>query len=332
MPTTPLMLDLLAPYAAQLRAEGASAQTIDRYTRLLRLFAAWADPCVTPDDMTAPLLTQYQIALSQADQAARSIRLALHALRSFCRWCLRCGYRADDPTLALTWPKAPRSKPKALSSSEIARLHAALAAPIRGRSRSLALWKRNTLVIYLMLYAGLRLGEVCTLRWEHLDLGAGVLRVLDGKGRKDRDIPLAAELWALLEAVPIAAQVGPVIAAGWRTSKGLRPLNESGMAKIFRVWLPGIGIAGIHAHRLRHTCAHYMQINGADVRDIQRILGHESLDTTALYLGEDMERLRAAIDRLPPLGELGQRRTRGPRLRLVEQPAEGSVSKRSPAS
>lgn len=319
-----LVLDQLGPYADQMIGEGMSKQTVDRYCRILRGLVAWADPDhdVEIGDLTPELLGDYQAELGRQELADRTIRITLSAVRSFSIWGVRRKLRLDDPTLTLKWPRPAKTDPKALTGEELRQLHEALGSPPRRRGRSEWMWQRNIRAIYVPLYAGLRLGELCDLAWEHLDLVWGVLRVVDGKGGKDREIPIADELWTVLEQVPRDLRRGPVIPAGWRKRHAEHPeqafFNERGMAKIFSVWLPSIGVKGVHAHRLRHTCATQMRLNGADLKDIQEVLGHESLATTDLYLRSDPERLRAAVNCLPPLAQMGRRRSGRPRLTVLE--------------
>lgn len=296
------ILDALPQFAAEEQGARIGPQTMQRYLRILRAFAVWLDDDAAVLDIAADLVRRYQGELAAAGRAPRTIRLTLSAIRAFCRWAIRAQLRADDPTLAVVWPKIPKTRPRPLAARVLAQLADVLEAPRTGRGRSAWQWQRNVRCITLMLYGGLRLGDACRLDWDHVDLDDGLLYLEQGKGRKDRVVPIHARLDAVLRRVPPAEQRGPVVG-----SRGGAFASEKTLAHIFERWLPQLGVTGVKAHRLRHTCATELRRHGADLKAIQAVLGHESLATTELYLGDDPEELRAAIDRLPGIREMGRR-------------------------
>jgi integrase/recombinase XerD len=145
----------------------------------------------------------------------------------------------------------------------------------------------------LMLFAGLRISEAAALRWRDVDLEAGVLMVIEGKGGKDRAVPihpiLRAELLRVESPRPSWAVVG---------RRDNQPMNQKSLAHLFERWLPDCDLH-ISAHRLRHSFASELLRHGADLRSIQELLGHTSLEMTQRYLMLGSQQLRAAIDRLP---------------------------------
>jgi integrase len=146
-----------------------------------------------------------------------------------------------------------------------------------------------------MLYAGLGISEAAALRWQDVDLEAGTLWVRDGKCGKDRSLPLHAVLLDELALVPVHERQSDHAVVGnrdgsFRTGKGLDHL--------FRRWLPRLGIS-ISAHRLRHSFATELLRHKADLLVIRDLLGHESLETTQIYLTADTAQKQAAVDLLP---------------------------------
>ena len=297
------IVDVLPRFAAETQGEGIGPQTMQRYRRILRAFAGWLDPDATLCDIDTGFIRAYQGELYARRQAVRTIRQSLSAIRAFCRWSIRAGLRADDPTLDVVWPRIPKSLPRPLTADELRQLAAILAAPRRGRGRSAWTQQRNARALSLMLYAGLRLGECCHLEWAALDLGRGVLYVVQGKGRKDRIVPIHPLLATLLARVPAAQRRGAVVGNRDGSCQG-----EKTLAHLCMRWLPAHGLDGVTAHRLRYTCATEMRRSGADLKDVQGILGHASLATTEMYLGPDPDRLREAINRLPAMEEMGRPR------------------------
>jgi site-specific recombinase XerD len=310
-----VIVDLLEVYTASLRGEGKREATIDRYRRALVAFAHWLDESATVDDVTEQLVIDYRDELAALGASERTRALTLSAIRSFCRWCVASKRRKDDPTLLVKWPRLPDLQPKALDGGTLQRLHEALAAFRTGHKQSVWLWRRNRRAIYLMLYAGLRRGEAARLLWRDVDLVNGVLTVRSGKGNKDRCVPLHPVLWDELELINPKRRIGAV--AGH--SDG-RSIDGKTLGHMCDRWLPGLGVEGVSCHALRHSFATELRRGGSDLKDIQDLLGHESLATTEIYLGPDPERLRSAVNRLPGPGAMGKRDGAGApghRLRIV---------------
>lgn len=199
----------------------------------------------------------------------------------------------DDPTIWVEWPKKIRPAPKPLKPEDVHRLFRLIQEPPQLAAWRRPIWQRNVLAIELMLFAGLRLSEAANLRWEHIDLVDALLMVFDGKGGKDRVIPLHHRLQQRLSAIPMAERVGTVL----KTQTG-KPCSDDCLEHIFSRWLRGLGMT-CHAHRLRHTFATQMLRHGADLRSIQVVMGHESLETTMQYILVDPEQTRAAVDCMP---------------------------------
>lgn len=145
----------------------------------------------------------------------------------------------------------------------------------------------------LMLYAGLRLSETAALDWNEVDLHQRLILVRSGKGDKDRSLPIHSTLLDELTQVPARERQGAV--AGKPNGANL---NYKSMAHIFERWLSSLGVR-ITAHQLRHSFANQMLHNGADLRHIQELLGHKSLDTTQVYLMLSPEHLRNAVAGIP---------------------------------
>lgn len=144
-----------------------------------------------------------------------------------------------------------------------------------------------------MLFGGLRISEAAALRWREVDLDAATLMVIDGKGGKDRMVPLHPTLLNELTRVEAPRKTWTV--AGKPDGS---PVKQKSLAHIFERWLPGFGL-NISAHQLRHSFATELLRAGADLRSIQELLGHTSLETTQRYLTLSNHQLRVAVDKLP---------------------------------
>lgn len=163
-----------------------SAHTLDAYRRDLTALTQWAAQTQdgTPvEALQADQLRAFIAAGHRQGLAPTSLQRRLSACRSFYLWLLKHGRIAASPVAGLRAPKAPRKLPKVLDADEAVRLvEVPTDAPLGLRDRAL---------LELFYSSGLRLSELCALRWSDLDLAAGVVTVL-GKGRKQRIVPVGS--------------------------------------------------------------------------------------------------------------------------------------------
>jgi integrase/recombinase XerD len=292
MDHTPRRLtDDVPSYCAALRGAGRRARGIDKYDRTMRRFIAWLGDEATQASITAASVEQYQATLALTCSTS-TICNALSTIRSFCKWSMRRGYRSDDPTVSLDWPRKQRPLPRPYSRNEIATVLAAL--DLRPADDG---WitQRNRRAVLLMLCAGLRLSEAAALQWRDVDLAQQTLTVRDGKGGKQRCIPLHPQLRAELDTVPDDERTSDQAVAGQRDG---RCLCYKALSHVFDRWLRKRGVH-VTAHRLRHTFATELLRHGANIRYIQRLLGHSDLKTTEIYLGIYDNELHDAVQRVP---------------------------------
>jgi integrase/recombinase XerD len=290
--TSPAILGTLESFAATLGGQKNRPRTIVTYRKAVRAFALWLGGDAAIADVTAESIGRYQIA--RGGRAAATIAKDLSAIRSYCRWCIDAQLRLDDPTLRIVWPRRSEPIPRTLKARELRMLDRILAAPLPILDKKARhVRQRERRAVLLMLYAGLRLSEVPKLDWRDVDMDSGTITVRDGKGGKDRALPIHERLASDLAQTPEEAQRGAV--CGHLNG---RPISYKTVPHIFDRWLKGEGL-DISAHQLRHTFATQMLWNGADLRTIQRLLGHASLATTERYLAVEMQQKRSAVDLLP---------------------------------
>lgn len=222
------------------------------------------------------------------DVAPSTRRARWQIVRVFTRWLTAERLIRRDPCATMKAPKQPRSVPRALADRDVARLLGACGDDERLR-----------VIVMLMVHLGLRAGEVARLDLGDIDWRRRTLRVT-GKGGHERLLPIvpaveqALDRWAA--AVPRAG--GPVVCQWDHPSRPLTPETISDyMTRLFvAAGLKRGRYDGISGHSLRHTCASDLVDRGADVRVVQQVLGHQSLDTTQIYLRSiDVETMRAAL-------------------------------------
>jgi site-specific recombinase XerD len=285
--------DTLDQWLAWLASQKLRPRAVDTYRRELCRIVAWLGTDVTVVELDAARLALYQA--ERAHLSASSLRKTLTVVRSYATWCVSVGLREDDPTQRFRWPRKTQPLPRALSSDELACLDRWLTRTPPTLDRVAArLLQRDRRIVLLMLYAGLRRAEVADLDWRDVDLGDGSLVVRGGKGGKDRALPLHSRLAAELERTPKQERRGAVV----RSVRGGEKLSHKTIGQLFERRLRAEGLH-MSAHQLRHTFATRLLAVGADLRTIQDMMGHESLETTARYLQSDLTLKQAAVRRLP---------------------------------
>jgi len=292
--TSPTIASTIPSYEEHLAGDKLQPRAIDTYLRELRAFIRQLGEEPTVAQVSYQTITRYKIA--RRDLAPATIRKMLTVIRSYSKWCIQAGLRTDDPTIQIAWPKATDPLPRALTTSELRRLEAALDAPIKGDAKVKRVRRRDKLIILLMLYTGLRLAEVAGIKWSDVDLDAGLLIVRSAvaKGGRERMIPLHARVIAELREVPERQQYGALCG-----HPDGRHLSRKTIPHIFDRWLREEAGLHISAHRLRHTFATRLLREGANLRSIQKVLGHASLATTERYLMVDTSETKEAVDLLP---------------------------------
>ena len=267
-----------------LGAAGISAGTRRGYATDLREFALWFGPSRQLDEVDVRVLTDWVAELGRARPggklAAATIGRKLAAVRSLVRFSLG----PEHVPNAILAPRRPRRLPDAPKQHEVEEL-------IKAINVDGPLGLRNGALVELVYSCGLRAAEAVGLDLGDVDFEQERVHVREGKGGKDRIIPLGEE--AALLVARYLRDARPELARGandalFLSARGRR-LDTSTLRRI----VP-------HPHRLRHAFATHLLDGGADLRTIQELLGHSSLSTTQVYSHVDPRHLRRAYDRAHP--------------------------------
>lgn len=283
---------------------GLSTNTLSAYRSDLTLFARWLAgqrrpglAAATEADVMGYLAARW----AGARATASNRRLA--ALRRYYRWALRERRRDDDPTLKLERARQAPRRPGTLSEAQV---EALLAAPTGDG----ALARRDRAMLELMYASGLRVSELVGLKTVHLGLDEGVVRVVGGKGGKDRLVPFGDVAAERLRAWLDGARA-EVLGGGdseflfvTRHSAGRRAATGMTRQMFWTLVKRHALTAGIDAplspHTLRHAFATHLLNHGADLRVVQLLLGHSDISTTQIYTHVARERLRVLHARHHP--------------------------------
>jgi len=248
---------------------GFAPKTQTGYIRAVRHFTVFFGR--SPDQASTEDLRRYQLHLRSIGSAPPSMNAAATALRFFFEVTLERG----DLAAALTSVRQPQRIPVLLSPQEVARLldHAP---GLKARA-----------ALSLAYGAGLRASEVVFLRVSDIDAERQMIRVEQGKGRRDRNAMLSDDLLELLRAWWRAGRsTGVMLPGGWLFpgQDRINPMSTRQLSRIFHGAKAAAGIdKKVSLHTLRHCFATHLLEQGVDIRVIQILLGHKKLETTARY-------------------------------------------------
>lgn len=292
-----------------------SAETSRAYRSDVVAFARWVarSGVDRPSGVDRMLLRRYLAYLGTRGYSRATIGRKAAALRTYFEWCLRRGTVGENPARSLSAPSARGRLPVVLSHGQMSVLldpqgtpglpggsmpgstPGSTPGPAPGsprREEEVAVGVRDDAVVELLYAAGLRVAELCGLDLQGVDLGGRTVTVR-GKGDKERRLPIHDRCVAALgrwlsEGRPVLARPDGPAEAVFLGRRGRR-LDPREVRRLLDRRSP----VPTHPHALRHTFATHLLDGGADLRVVQELLGHASLQTTQVYTHVSKERLTA---------------------------------------
>lgn len=281
-----------------------SAHTVRAYSRDLAEFAEFVKKKTgrppTPGDLDMPLVRGYLASLFGHNDPS-TISRKLSTLRSFGKYLVRRGVRADNPVTLVAMPRKPKVLPRFLSVDEACNV---MVTPDEDTPAG----RRDRALLEVMYGSGLRVSEVCALDVGDVEASQSTVRVRQGKGGKERIVPFGgAAMTALDSYLEVRSELRHPrtnvqqdpralflnVRGGRLTTRSVaRLVNKSSTQAGTRVT--------VSPHALRHSCATHLLDGGADLRSIQEILGHASLRTTQRYTHLSIDHLMNVYDRAHP--------------------------------
>jgi len=270
-----------------------SASTIDHYAHALAQLAAFAEARglqrwrdLRPDQAQALLADQHR----RKAYSPATLRGIASAWRSFFRWLAREGEVEANPAIGLRSPKVKRKLPQVLDADEMTQL-----VEVPGDDPDAV---RDRALLELLYSSGLRVAELCGVRWRDLDAADGTLRVT-GKGNKTRIVPVGAKALEALRALreqDACGDADPLV----RGRRGA-PLTPNGVRARLRKRAQEQGVwKRVYPHLLRHSCASHLLESSGDLRAVQELLGHADIGTTQIYTHLDFQHLAKVYDAAHP--------------------------------
>lgn len=292
------MASWLVQYLEWLRSHNYSESTVSNRESYLALFVAWAEErgITRPSEVTKPILERYQRHLYHFRKANgqplsfRSQYSRLVPVRAFFKWLTRQNVLLYNPASELELPRLEHRLPKHVLSEREAQavlLQADTSEPLGIRDRA---------ILETLYSTGMRRMELIGLKLYDLDFDRGTLMIRQGKGKKDRMVPIGerATVWIEKYRSDVRPQLvmEPDEGVLFLTSEG-DAFSPNGMTSLVRnyVLAADTGKRGA-CHLFRHTMATQMLENGADIRFIQQMLGHAKLETTQIYTQVSIRKLQ----------------------------------------
>ena len=287
------MLSLLQEYHVYLKMEKSlSKNSVDAYERDIKKLISYLNEAhIKPEEAKLEHLLDFIVEIGETGIDKRSQARLISGIRSFYRFLIYKDKISQDPTELLESPKIGLRLPEVLTVNEIDRIFAAV-------DLSKPEGQRNRAIIEVLYGSGLRVSELINLKLSNIYFDENYMLV-EGKGSKQRLVPLSEES---------VKQIG-----FWRLDRNkldIKKGNEDYLflnrlgsrltrAMIFTIVKDLCVIAGIKKnvspHTFRHSFATHLLENGANLRAIQQLLGHESITTTELYTHIDVQYLRETI-------------------------------------
>ena len=271
---------------------------------------------IDPTTLTGHILTAdadkiraYLAFLGEKQYSPATTARKIATLRSFFKWANRCGYCKTNPMTLIRTPRQNKRLPKAITVEQVERL---LSAP---GDRDV-LGRRDRAMLETIYSTGIRVSELVGLDLGDLDAEAESMHVR-GKGKKERLVPLGTHALAAIKRYVDMVESDVRYGGSFREAKtnggtgfplfinkhGKRLSSRSVRRKLDK-YLREAGLdPTISPHTLRHSFATHLLDNGADLRSVQELLGHQSLSTTQVYTHLTTDRMREAYDKAHPRAE-----------------------------
>ena len=288
-------------YSHYLKIErGLSSHTIQNYIRDVKKLISFIDKkkiTCTPIEINEDLIQQFIYEIAK-EISPRSQARIISGLRSFFDYLIFENYRESNPTDLIETPKIGVKLPDTLSEQEINSLISAI-------DLSKAEGERNRAMLETMYSCGLRVSELIDLKISDLFFDEGFIKIV-GKGNKERFVPIhsSAQNYIMLYMNEIRSHLS--IKKGFEDTLFLNRRGKSLSRQMIFMILKALAIKinlnkKISPHTFRHSFATHLLKNGADLRAIQQMLGHESITTTEVYVHLDTSYLKKIVEKYHPI-------------------------------
>ena len=283
-------------YDYSLHMRGYSPRTILRYKGIIILYCRLAQ-IEKIEEVTEKNLREFFIAgRTQRDWRSRTFIVYYHSLNVFFRWCVANHYMEVNPIIVIEMPKVEKRLPTRLKKEDVLKL---LEVVYNYPYDYKYLRYRNHAIFSTFVFAGLRKSELLNLKFTDVDITNLTIFVNQGKGSKDRIIPmsytLAESLKRYLDERKRLNKTCPEFFASLNHNMGF---TANGMKHLVVAVRKATRLK-FTIHMLRHTFATLMLEGGCDIYSLSRMMGHSDIKTTTIYLSASAEHLRSQVGKHP---------------------------------
>ncbi len=278
---------------------GLSKNTVENYIfdlERLTKFLLKNEITISPEKISEEIIQQFIYSVSKEVNARSQARI-ISGLKSFFSYLIFEDYRMNNPMELIEAPRVGRKLPDTLSLEDIDNLIAAV-------DLSKPEGERNRAMLETLYGCGLRVSEITSLKISDLFFDEGFIKIT-GKGNKQRFVPIAKSTQKYIELYKNSIRTHLDIVKGFEDTLFLnrrgKQLTRAMVFTIVKELAVKINLSKtISPHTLRHSFATHLLENGADLRSIQMMLGHESITTTEIYVHIDRKHLTQIINKFHP--------------------------------
>jgi integrase/recombinase XerD len=302
---------LVAWYEEYLALQNRRPRTISSYSYHLSLFRRWLESNTDTQDIeeiTRESVNGFAGALYDRGMSSRTIHSRLESVKLFFGVLYRNNKLYTNPAAKITLPRESKPLPQGiLSEQDIGRVYAYFESAAESLDMGNILHAKlmRDQAIFDVLYStGMRLAEICHLNLEDVQYTEGLISIREGKGGKDRIVPIGKKTCEVLytyitRARPVLNTRG--IEALFISCNGNNRIGKESLRQAVQLSAKRAGIEKrVRVHGLRHSCATHMLDHGADIRYVQELLGHASLSSTQVYTHVSINRLKETHSRFHP--------------------------------
>ncbi len=290
----------IARFLKSLREKNSSVHTIRAYANDLERFAAFVREGAGWKDIDHVRIRGFLSHLYGNGLSKTSVARSLAALRSLYRWLAQEGVVEQNPALLVSTPKLPKTLPRVPTIEEMNTV-------LDGGAPECAAWpERDVMILELLYGCGIRNSELVGIQLDDIRWSNGAILVR-GKGKKERYVPFGEAAAAAIEAyLPTRQQLLSEQKRKGSTralllSRRCTPLTTRSVGRIVKQIAVAKGLSpDVHPHTLRHAFGTHLLEEGADLRAIQELLGHERLSTTQRYTQLSMKQVLQVYDATHP--------------------------------
>ena len=280
--------------------DGLSKNSLSAYRRDLEIFASWLDSCHQKTLLQVGVADITAFMAYRKDDKATTANRRLTVLRRFYKYAVRVNLIDEDPCKTLRAAKQPIRFPSSLSEAQVEAL-------LNSPNTDTPLGLRDRAMLELLYASGLRVTEIVSLKMIHLGLNEGVIRIVGGKGNKERLVPFGAQAadWIskyIDQSRPelLNQKLSDYLFVARYTAECM---SRQAFWQLIKRYALAAGITvKISPHTLRHAFATHLLNHGADLRVVQLLLGHADISTTQIYTHVARERLKTIHSQHHPRG------------------------------